>query len=103
MNQLCEDVLPLQKTVFGFRVKEDMASFLREGGNVNTNMDNVHSVGKLKYAIFQTDEGDWAWLRATPGSDVLKGSYRWLFITKSLKFIRVSTETVLERKDLWRV
>ncbi|THG96488.1 hypothetical protein EW026_g5351 [Hermanssonia centrifuga] len=86
----------LQAIVIGFGLQDDMSRFVNDV--VNTKMENMRSVGKLKYAIFNgsdyfdnhDDSGgivnfrSQVWMRASPDSAELE-------------------PTTFERKDLWLV
>ncbi len=74
----------LQAIVIGFGLQDDMSRFVNDV--VNTKMENMRSVGKLKYAIFNgsdyfdnhDDSGgivnfrSQVWMRASPDSAELE-------------------------------
>ncbi|PSR78547.1 hypothetical protein PHLCEN_2v7388 [Hermanssonia centrifuga] len=71
-KKTCEQLPPLQKLVLGFKSRENMARFVREV--VKTNLDNLSSADRVKFAILQGHEWNGMWLRASVDSEELKAN-----------------------------
>ncbi len=81
-NKTCEQLLPLQKLILAFSSKEEMTRFVRDV--VNTEMDELCSVDRVKYVVLQGDPEDGMLVQAFVDSEELKGKHHSLPIIQFL-------------------